>query len=207
LTIWPGAGRRLVFATVAIALVNATSATSTGGTPEGPSAQITDRLEAPGHPSAQSPSAALYTTEVHATNVEEAPEGGWEMEGTIHRLPCALREYRFIATTAAIDSSQASSFETFIRVYSVNLPRGVTCGSALATRGQARVEIEPVGAPASSPVRYASERITIESFRSCVTLDQACPGRYMLIVQVASGGRQIRLVYAFAVVAPGTRPP
>jgi len=207
LTIRPSVGRRLAFATVAIALVNATSATPTGSAPEGPSAQITDRLEAPGQPSAPSPSAALYTTEVHATNVEEASDGGWEMEGAVHRLPCALREYRFIATTAAIDSSQASFFEAFIRVYSVNLPRGVTCGSALATRGQVRVEIEPIGEPASSPVRYSSERISIESFRSCVTLDRACPGRYMLIAQVASGGRQIRLVYAFAVVAPGNRPP
>jgi hypothetical protein len=207
LTIRPGVGRRLAFATAIIVLVNATSATSTGSAPQGPSAQITDRLEAPGHPSPQSPPVALYTTELDATNVEEASKR-WEMEAAVSELPCALHNYRFIATTAAIDDSQESIFEAIVFVYSVNLPHGMRCGSALATRGQTRVEIEPIAGPASSPTRYSSERTTIESLRSCVTLYQACPGRYMLIAQLAFGDRRIRLVYAFAVVAtPGTQTP
>jgi hypothetical protein len=208
LTIRPSVGKSLAFAAAACVLVCATGAASTGPVPAGPSTQIADRLEAPGQTSAQSPAAALYTTELHATNVEEASERDWEMEGSINRLPCKRHDYRFIATTAAIDDSQASMFETLIRVYSVNLPRGVRCESALATWGQVKVEIEPIAGPVSPPTRYSSGRVSIESFRSCVTLDHVCPGRYVLIAQLAFGDRRIRLVYAVAVIAaPGPQAP
>jgi hypothetical protein len=204
LSIRPAAGKILAFATTLVVLINAVSAPSACSAPEGPSAQIADRLQAPDQPSDESALVALYTTELHVTNVEEASEREWEMEGTIRRLPCALRKYRIIITKAAIDDSQASAQEAVIRIYSMRLPRGVRCGSALppgATSGRADVKIEPVAEPTTSPTRYSGGRIVVESLSGCTTLEHLCPGRYVLMAYLASGDRQLRLTYAFAVVA------
>jgi hypothetical protein len=170
------------------------------GAGEGPVVQRAERLEAPGEPALVS----LYSTELSEIT-GEGSEVGFEMEATIRRLPCARHDYRFAATSASINDSQASIYEAEVRIVSARLPRPLTCGSALAasvTEAGARVRIEPIGEENVDVTRYSGGAIAVESLTSCATLDELCPGRYKLIASLngPGPGRRVRIVYTLSVL-------
>jgi hypothetical protein len=164
----------------------------------GATAQYTDRLETNARePNAREQLVGLYTTELEGN--------GFELAWVLSRLPCATAHYRFSATEASIDSSQASSSEAQIHLLSAHLPRGIHCGlplPAYAGQGSTTITVSPVGSNGkTSPplLSYSGDGTKIESFSDCMTLSGACAGHYLLKVSFDSPRRRITLVYGFTV--------
>lgn len=192
-----------VLAGVVVALCAAAAFSASPESSEGPVVQLAERLEAPGQPALVS----LYSTELD-TRAAEGSEVGFEMEGVIRRLPCALRDYRFITTRASINDSTASRYEAEIHMVSASLPAGIRCGSPLPAsiaEDTAKVKIWQIAAEKSGLTRYSGGPITLESLTNCATLDDLCPGRYMLTASLEGSGRPLRFVYTFAVEMTATR--
>lgn len=168
------------------------------GTGAGPVAQLNDRLEAAG----QAPLLSLFATELLGTAVANGTEVGFEIETVVQRLPCPGRVYRFVATSASLDSSRSSTSEADVRIFYAALPPGIRCGFALpvdfADDG-AKVTVRPVNGPMPAPSFYADAGITVESRSSCATFARLCAGTYLLSATIDDAGRWLRLVYVFAV--------
>jgi len=187
-----GAGLRAwpLVAAVQLAVASAAAAQS------GPIAQDSDTLFDRGG----APSIALYSTELDGGGVGRGTS--LEMVDIVRSLPCPRTTYRFVATRASLDDSQASVYEATVRVLDARLPPHLSCGSPLpvSLRGiSVTVRVTPTSGATILPARYSSERIVVESEKACVTLDSLCAGAYEITGVFQARGRPIRVGYLFTI--------
>jgi hypothetical protein len=158
-----------------------------------PTSQISDRLQTRAHELL----ASLFDTKLQG--------GGDELSWSLSRLPCRHRQYRLLATEAAITDAYSSSIEVEITIGWERLSPGLRCGSTLPPgvhEHHASFTILPLGLGATRQPSsvYEDSETTIKSFVPCVTLAATCPGRYVLRVSLdAPGRRHLALEYGFTV--------
>jgi hypothetical protein len=183
----------LLAAFVACVLAFAIGARGWAGLAPAPTSQLSDRLQTVAHEEL----AGLFDTRLEG--------GGNELSWSISRLPCRHRQYRLLASEAAITDAYSSSIEVEITIGSERLSSGLRCGSTLPAgvhEDQASLTILPLGVGATRQPSsvYEDSETTIKSFVACVTLAATCPGRYVLRVSLdAPGRRRLALEYRLTV--------
>jgi hypothetical protein len=185
----------LLAAFVACALAFAIGARGWADPAPAPTSQLSDRLQTVAHEEL----AGLFDTKLEG--------GGNELSWSIRRLPCRHRQYRLLATEAAITDEYSSSIEVEITIGSEWLSPGLRCGSALPPdvhEDKGSLTVLPVGARATRQPSsvYEDSETTIKTFVACVTLAATCPGRYVLRASLDAPRRrrlavEYRLTIAF----------
>jgi hypothetical protein len=187
-------------ALVACALAFAIGARGWTDPAPAPTSQLSDRLQTLAHEEL----AGLFDTKLEG--------GGNELSWSIRRLPCRHRQYRLLATEAAISDAYSSTIEVEITIGSEWLSPGLRCGSTLPPgvhEDKASLTILPVGGRATRQPSsvYEDSETTIKSFVACATLAATCPGRYVLRAWLdAPGRRRLALEYRFTVAVVARDP-
>lgn len=132
---------------------------------------------------------------------ERGEKSDYEFAWFVASLPCEVGLYFLLDTAADIASAGASSEEAQMRLLSVHLPRGVRCGTRLASQPGEKVTITVKSrsrrGEAVEPLLYSGGGARIESYTPCVSFDGLCTGRFTMIVDLASPRRHLTFVYPF----------